>query len=176
MTQATQPQSYKAMAIANVIAMLAQSANFQSLFPVGSNPLNYIVECWGGTIDYNQGQTNTAIATNGATVNTTQPHAIVHEPKIRNEFAGYGAYHYRGSAEIEIYQLRTMPTDASAGDVLRRGDNIQDGINVDILNAFGSGTNVLATGETESEGPWLPDEASVDAALIQGRITITWWA
>ena len=175
--QLTQANSYEANALACAVNMLALSPTFQSLLVPGANPQSSIVESWGGTIDYTQGQVDTANTTNGQTVSTVGVHAVVHEPEMQDEFAGPGAWHHRGTVRIRIYQLRSMPTDTCAADVLRRGRNVLSGIRWDINQCFGSvPLTVFAQGECKSDGPYLPDESGADAWAIIGDLLLAWWA
>jgi hypothetical protein len=177
MSQLTQANSYEANAIACAINMLAQSPTFQSILPPGVSPLSYIVESWGGTIDWNEGQVDVANTTNGQSVSTLGVHAIVHEPEMQDEYAGPGAWHHRGTTRIRIYQQRQIAADESARDVLLRGRNVLSGIRWDINQLFGTvPMTVYANGECKSDGPYLPDEAGVDAWAMIGELLLAWWA
>ena len=177
MSQPTQANAYEAAVLRNTVNMLALSPTFQSLLPPAADPKSYIIESWGGTIDWTAGQVNMANTTNGQTVSTLGVHAIVHEPTMDDEFAGPGFWHHRGTVTIILHQLRAAATDQTAPDVLRRGRNIQSAIRHEINALFGSvPETVLAQGECKSDGPYLPDESGVDAPLMIGKLSITWWA
>ena len=55
MSQPTQATAYEAAVVRNTVNMLALSPTFQSLLPPAADPKSYIIESWGGTIDWTAG-------------------------------------------------------------------------------------------------------------------------
>jgi hypothetical protein len=171
----TSATSYEAIAANNVANMVASSTTFQTLVGVGTSAaaLAFITDTWGGTPGRDGGQ-NLSGNMAGTTFQTVAPFAVVRPDPMESSLHGVGWWDRTGQMEIQIFQLRLLPSEVPAS-TLQRCRNVHGGIRSDMESLFGS-AGCMATGEITGEFPIFLDDTGVDLSAIMSVLKLRWWA
>lgn len=166
--------SYLAIARANAVTMLANSATWRAITDtvVGAGGKNRIIEATGGTPIENGDRTGKTCASDGTLFTPAPPFALVYLPNLARRLAGVGTFDFSGAITIELY-LPGKQVGETVAQMWRRVDNVADTIADEITALFGT-AGCLATGSCSTEVVAQPDDTGADRATIQRNLTLEW--